>query len=89
MKTTIARVWFTARDGEIFFQVKGTVVARGMTVEKPGVCSGDRLYPARWAYVFGSFDAGNAFALGGGVMTRKVRLTTLGYDRSDRVVTAS
>lgn len=89
MKTTIARVTLIPHEGRTFrWSIEGTVVAGNEPLSSPlcvqcSILHDDR---GRWIHVFGSRQKALELLAAGKPFTRRLRLTTLGYDRTDRVV---
>lgn len=88
MRTTIAKVTPTPERDAFRWTIDGTVVARGHhTADAPTGCVQSMVvYASTYRDIFGSVAKAEALLASGTSLTRKLRLTTLGYDRDDRVI---
>jgi hypothetical protein len=89
MRTTIAKVTLTPEGYAFRWTIEGTVVARGHHTAdaQTGSIQSALLSRKYWKEAFGSITNGDSLHASGKSLTRKLRLTTLGYDRDDRVIT--
>lgn len=85
-KTTICKVSFIIKNNLFIWKIHGTVVAKNCSADKPCVIQSGVLEPAYYKYVFGSTEIAEWFIKNNKILTRKLRLTTLGYDKTDRVI---
>lgn len=84
----MARFKFYVANSIIYFEVlDGIIVAKGCTINKPCCVQKGIVYTDnRWYdYIFGSAKNAEKFIDDNGILIKKLRLTTLGYDRTDRV----